>query len=78
MSEEQLRYVADAIASDLFETGFGDEATRLVLFDEDLTGDLKRNLGGWNRTAVSHRVHRILAHFAAHGTLPDAGRKDEA
>lgn len=50
------RVIAESIATDLFTTGFGDEASRLVLLNSD-----GNDIGGWCKSAVVDRIVVILA-----------------
>ena len=56
-----IEEAAKLIADDLFTTGFGEKADRLVLFQEEKSGDKKRDLGGWCKEAVESRVIKILS-----------------
>ena len=52
----RVRYLAQAIARELFTNGFRERADRLVLHD---TAD-GRDLGGWSQHAVEQLVVGIL------------------
>lgn len=52
----ELRSIAEAIANDLFSCGSGEQAERLVLFQDST----KRNLGGLCKGAV---IDRIIKHL---------------
>lgn len=51
-----LWHLAQTIAKDLFENILGQRADRLVLIQEDKSGDL----GGWSEKAVVQRIYLIL------------------
>jgi hypothetical protein len=44
------------IVDDLFVNGEGEQADRLVLWQDD-TG---RNLGGWAKVPIFHRIEKIV------------------
>jgi len=52
---ETPRQLAERIVRDLFTTGLGERATRLVLIDVN-----DRNLGGWSERAMTDRIARAL------------------
>lgn len=52
MSDEAIKKFVD----DLFTSGSGEEADRLVMFNV-----LRRNLGGWSRLAVEELLRKALA-----------------
>ena len=55
-----IERLANQIADRLFTNGAGEQADRLVLFKEVVSGDKKCDLGGWCRHAVVHQVLEVL------------------
>ena len=60
--------LAEQIADELFTTGDGKRADRLVL---TLDGPPRRDLGGWSRRAVLDRLAAILKR--ARASAPEEG-----
>jgi len=58
MTVAEIDALAQQIADDLFVTGAGEQADRLVLWG---AAD-DRNLGGWSKRAVVDRVRKLLLH----------------
>ena len=57
--------IARAIVDELFVNGHGEHADRLVLWvDAD-----ERNLGGWAKVVVFHRIVNILDTMCPDGTF---------
>lgn len=48
---EKMEQLADALVEELFQTGHGDKADRLVL-----TTTAGRNLGGWGKKPIRDRI----------------------
>ena len=58
MDPEKAHALARLIVEDLCENGNGDKGDRLVITAD---GPPSRDLGGWSRLALLHRIARVLA-----------------
>jgi hypothetical protein len=56
MTPEDANRLAKLIVDDLFVNGNNEQGQRLVITDD---GPPKRDLGGWSRVAVYHRVAKL-------------------
>lgn len=64
--DHKAQALADQIAADLFTSGFGFRAERLVLWSDTEN----RDYGGWCERAVIDRIYMILAGKRPTTTIP--------
>ncbi|MDP2647732.1 MAG: hypothetical protein Q8P35_00595 [Candidatus Yanofskybacteria bacterium] len=55
MTRKQQRKLAEAIATELFTTGYGEEASRLAMLDKNAD-----RLEGWCKEAVVSQIMDLL------------------